>query len=628
MNKEENLVNKLIDYFKGEVSGAIELLFYVSSFICLGYATVTQDIESNLLNNKQETSCHQEEANGEFEQLEQLKRLEQEVPILEGVFRDKNFKQVRSDSVKKAMDTIMKSDFGEENYKKSIEYLFQICSERMGKLAKEDTPYEVRKLMVDLLDVYEGSVYDPTSGFGGNLIEFVSRVENRENVEVFGQEPIFEICQLSKIRMYVNGYKNCKIECQNSLVEPYLSDKGDTIKKYDTVLMVYPFSLPWMPYEERIERDEYFRFSFGLPPRANADWLFISVAVSALKEKGRAVILTTLGSLFRGGLEQGIRQNLINQDYVESIIQLPANLFANTGIPVAIVVLNKSKIAKMKNRIQLINASEMCELAKKSRKILSNENINRVVDLYKNKEEVEELSKLISSSEIMEANLLPSKYVQSLVFDSVSFGKVRIHEDRIESATKLEDVGIFYRGINITSKYVKNTSGNYKIINYADVKDGELDIDSLQTYDIQNNAKVDSYRVKAGDIIISNKGVTKVCIIPKHQEKILISQNFTGIRLRDEYNARFVKEYLQSPLGEFLLERYKTGTSIRMISMKELKNVPFLYSDIKTQDKVMSEYESEEKKYKQQLLEIQEKLGALKKGLYEKMGIGDIVESI
>ena len=248
--------------------------------------------------------------------------------------------------------------------------------------------------------------------------------------------------------------------------------------------------------------------------------------------------------------------------------------------------------------------------------------------LYKNKEEVEELSKLISSSEIMEANLLPSKYVQSLVFDSVSFGKVRIHEDRIESATKLEDVGIFYRGINITSKYVKNTSGNYKIINYADVKDGELDIDSLQTYDIQNNAKVDSYRVKAGDIIISNKGVTKVCIIPKHQEKILISQNFTGIRLRDEYNARFVKEYLQSPLGEFLLERYKTGTSIRMISMKELKNVPFLYSDIKTQDKVMSEYESEEKKYKQQLLEIQEKLGALKKGLYEKMGIGDIVESI
>ena len=65
-----------------------------------------------------------------------------------------------------------------------------------------------------------------------------------------------------------------------------------------------------------------------------------------------------------------------------------------------------------------------------------------------------------------------------------------------------------------------------------------------------------------------------------------------------------------------------------MISMKELKNVPFLYSDIKTQDKVMSEYESEEKKYKQQLLEIQEKLGALKKGLYEKMGIGDIVESI
>lgn len=58
--------------------------------------------------------------------------------------------------------------------------------------------------MVDLLDVYEGSVYDPTSGFGSNLIEFVSRVENRENVEVFVQETIFEICQLSKIRMYLN----------------------------------------------------------------------------------------------------------------------------------------------------------------------------------------------------------------------------------------------------------------------------------------------------------------------------------------------------------------------------------------------------------------------------------------
>lgn len=621
MNKEQHMVYELLETLKRESIGDIELLHLTSSLLCLGYGIVNENIQGFTLDDIMRSD------NPQIALQQSIEELEDKVFFLEGAFSNGSFSKLSNETLKKVVALLKGSDLDSIEYRNSMEWLIQWGTERIGKVEGIfDAPLSIKKLMVGLFEQYEGTVYDATSGLCGNLIEYISKVQEPELLEVYGQEMHNELCQISKIRLYLNNIQKCYIECQNSLVHPYIDNKTSSIRKYDSILMNIPFGMSWKEYEEKIRRDTYSIYMYGMPSVANADWLFMSLAVSSLNKNGKAVVVTTLGSLFRGGAEEKIRQNLISFDYIDSIIQLPSSLFDDTNIPVAVVVFNKNKVAEMKNKIQFINASEKFELIKRGRRVLADSIVNEIIDMYKTKQQIDEVSVLVSTNEIEGANLLPSKYVQSLVFDSTSLGKVRIHEERMKFTKRMCDIGMFYRGINITSKYVQTQDGNYKVINYGDVKNGELDIKSVQKYSIQNNARVEAYRVQAGDLIISNKGVTKICVIPEHEGDILISQNFIGIRLNEGYNARYIQEYLVSPLGEFLLERQKTGTAIQMISAKDLQEIPLVINEKSSQNEIMKEYESKEKVLKNELLAIQEKLDELKTELYNKMEISSIVE--
>lgn len=623
MRREENIINELVDILRCEVPGEIELLNLTSEFICLGYGVANGDIQKIKLEQILDSNIPENILGQAYEELEYR------IPLLKDVFIKQGYSSLNTETLKKVVALLRGSNFEQIEYRNAANYLFQMGIGRLGKVdGIIDAPIAIKQLIVSLFDQYEGTVYDATSGLGGNLLEYISKSQEPDNLEVYGQEMNYELCRLSKMRFYINNILKTNLVCQNSLVDPVMDTETSSVRKFDSVLMIPPFGMSWKQNEEIIRHDIYSRYMYGMPSVSNADWLFMSLAVNALNESGKAVVVTTLGSLFRGGSEEKIRQKIINFDYIESVIQLPAALFENTGIPVVIVVFNKVKPKNMKNKIQFINASDMYESAKRARKTLSDLQVKEIVTLYKTKNEVDEVSILIPTNEIEEANLVPSKYVQSLVFDSASLGKVRIHTERINFTNKLGDIGSFYRGINITSKYVQAMHGNYKVVNYADVKDGQLDMDSVQTYGIKNNARVEAYRVQEGDLIISNKGVTKVCVIPKHEGDMLISQNFVGIRLNKEFNAEYVKEYLESPLGEFLLEKQKTGTAIKMISMKDLQEIPLVINHKSNQNRIMEEYVNREQELKEELLSIQEKLSSLKTELYDKMEISNIVESV
>ena len=623
MRKVEYLVDELVNILRGEVVGEISLLYQTSSLLCLGYAISNEDIRSISLDQLLSSDVTERVLQDAYEELER------NVPSLHDVFEEIKRTTLNTETIKKIIALIVGSKLQKSEYVSANEYLLKIGSERLAKVVGIlDAPSTIRRLLVNLFDQFEGKVYDPTSGLGGNLLEYVKKAQEPNSIEVYAQEMHHELCKLSKMRMYLNDIKNCMIQCENALVNPYLDNSASNTLKFDAVLMIPPFSMMWKEYEEQIRSDKYSMYLYGIPSVSNADWLYMSLAVNSLNDNGKAVVVTTLGTLFRGGAEEKIRKSIINFDYVESIIQLPEGLFTSTSIPVAIVIFNKNKAVEMKDKIQFINASSMYESAKRGRNTLSDLDINKIIDLYHTKQEVAEISILVSTNEMEEANLVPSKYVQSLVFESSSLGKVRIHEDRIKYTNKLGDIGSFYRGINVTNKHIQTKDGNYKIINYSDVKDGALDINSVQTYDIQNNARVEAYRVQEGDLIISNKGTTKVCVIPKHEGDMLISQNFVGVRLNKEFSAQYIKEYLESPLGEFLLQRKKTGTSIKMISMKDLQETPLVINDKSYQDKIMEEYVKREKELKEELLSIQEKLSSLKTELYDKMEINNIVEIV
>lgn len=554
---------------------------------------------------------------------ETLEIIAKEVPSLKQAIAEVSTFDLASDEIAKILVIFKTSLKDKEQYAQAFEYMLDYMSEAVGKTGGEQaTPSFINRLAVALADPKEGTFYDGTFGLGGSAIAAYQYVNKEgKKLQIYGQEINQKTYALACIRLYIYGVDCLELRQQDVLEMPFLENDNRTVKKFDTVIMHPPFGLQWKELEGTLTKDKYARFIYGMPGMASADWLFNSVALKALNDKGKGVIITTLGALFRTGAEENLRRKLLGFDYIEAVIELPSGLMSNTGIPCAMIILNMNKSEEMKNKIQFINADELYENVRRGKRVLNEEQINHIVEIYESKAEVKELSKIIDINGLEHGNLSPSKYVMKTVFDSSAYGKVDIHLEKLHANKKLGEIGSFYRGINVTSKNTQDSNGNYKIINLADIKDGIVDIKSLPSHTIDNNARVEAYKVEAGDIIISNKGATKICIIPDHSGSVLISQNFIGIRLKSGYNPEYVKAFLESPLGEYLIATRKTGTAVAMINPKDLKEVPFVEKDIAEQDRIMEDYLKEQQCLQCEIEALQVKMNNLKMTLYDKMDI-------
>ena len=533
--------------------------------------------------------------------------------------------KLSNEQLSKIIVILKRYSFDKELFKKAFEFILEQVEELSGKFGGEEiTPKFFNKLAVEIVEPKNGEFYDGVFGFGGDAIEaykFAAKYGNE--LKINGQELDLKTYSIACIRMFINGINSADIRIGDVLTNPIFKEDENVLKKYDSIIMAPPLGLGWKDKESQIINDKYSRFIYGLPGVANADWLFILSALKSLKEEGKAVIITTLGSLFRAGAEENLRKKLIGFDYIETVIEFTGGLLTNSSIPCAMMVINMNKSQDMKNKIQFINADEIYENVRRGKRILNDSNINTILDIYREKNNIDDVSEIVSLENIEGGNLLPSRYVVKTEFNSSEYGKVKIHLDKLNASKKLGEIGTFYRGINVTSKNVQDSNGKYKIINLADIKDGELDVDLLPTYTIENNARVESYKVEAGDIIISNKGATKICIIPEHEGDVLISQNFIGIRVKSSYNPEYIKEFLESPIGEYLIDSRKIGTAVAMINVKDLKEIPIVEMSLEGQNKIINEYIEKEKKLKKEMEELQHKLENLKFDLYNKMTIKD-----
>ena len=533
--------------------------------------------------------------------------------------------KLSNEQLSKIIVILKRYSFDKELFRKAFEFMLEQVEELSGKFRGEEiTPKFFNKLAVEIVEPKNGEFYDGVFGFGGDAIEaykFAAKYGNE--LKIYGQELDLKTYSIACIRMFINGINSADIRIGDVLTNPIFKEDENILKKYDSIIMAPPLGLGWKDKESQIINDKYSRFIYGLPGVANADWLFILSALKSLKEEGKAVIITTLGSLFRAGAEENLRKKLIGFDYIETVIEFAGGLLTNTAIPCAMMVINMNKSEDMKNKIQFINADEIYENVRRGKRILNDNNISTILDIYRGKNNIDDVSEIVSLENIEGGNLLPSRYVVKTEFNSSEYGKVKIHLDKLNASKKLGEIGTFYRGINVTSKNVQDSNGKYKIINLADIKDGELDVDLLPTYTIENNARVEAYKVEAGDIIISNKGATKICIIPEHEGDVLISQNFIGIRVKSSYNPEYIKEFLESPIGEYLIDSRKTGTAVAMINVKDLKEIPIVEMSLEEQNKIIDEYIEKEKRLKKEMEELQYRLKNLKFDLYDRMTIKD-----
>jgi len=290
----------------------------------------------------------------------------------------------------------------------AYEWILRYFAPQKAKEGEVYTPREVINLIIEMLDPKEGeSVYDPAAGSGGMLILSYQHLDKKdaEKLFLFGQEANYRTLALAKMNLYIHDIRNAQFVLGDTLLYPKFK-KGEKLQKFDVVIANPPWNQDGY-HEETLKKGEFWkdRFEYGFTTKQSADWAWIQhMLASTDDKKGRVGIVIDNGCLFRGGKEKVIRTNVLKNDLLEACILLPEKLFYNTGAPGAILVFNKNKPNKRKEKVFFINASEEFEQHPEVRKLnrLSEENQKKIADAYKNFKEKEGFSRAVAIEEIEE----------------------------------------------------------------------------------------------------------------------------------------------------------------------------------------------------------------------------------
>lgn len=298
-------------------------------------------------------------------------------------------------------------------------YLISRFASDAGKKAGEFyTPTAVSRLLAKLANAQPGNtICDPACGSGSLLIRAAEEVGS-DNFSLYGQEVNGATWALARMNMFLHAKDAARIEWCDTLNSPALIE-GDRLMKFDVVVANPPFSLDkWGA--ENAEHDQFNRFWRGIPPKSKGDYAFITHMIEVAKrQSGRVAVIVPHGVLFRGGAEGKIRQALIEENLLDAVIGLPANLFTTTGIPVAILVFDRSReeggANEARKDVLFIDASKEFTPGKTQNVMDDKTHITKVLETYRDRAEIEKYSHLATPDEIAENdfNLNIPRYVDT-----------------------------------------------------------------------------------------------------------------------------------------------------------------------------------------------------------------------
>jgi len=367
-----------------------------------------------------------------------LKQLSELNPDYKDIFASFDFHQFTSNQENQILLNNLFELFSKYSFEKveedvlgdAYEWILKYFAPTKAKEGEVYTPREVIRLMVEILNPGPGQrIYDPACGSAGMLIvayQFVKENFGKEKAStlfLYGQEQNPRTLALARMNAILHRITNIMLVSGDTLLFPKFKEK-DMIKQFDYVIANPPWNQDGYD-QDTLKRGEYYsnRFPFGAPTKQSADWAWIQHMISSATEDGKIAVVIDTGAVSRGGREREIRKKVIENDLIETVILLPEKLFYNTGAPAVIIVLNRNKPEKIKGKVLLINASKEF-VPGKAQNTLGKENIQKIVEVYKNFEEVEKFSKIITIKDVEEAdyNLSPSRFVS--VFDQENYRPV------------------------------------------------------------------------------------------------------------------------------------------------------------------------------------------------------------
>ena len=327
----------------------------------------------------------------------------------------------RNEKLVKLLNGVAAMDLGDvkghdiDAFGDAYEYLMTMYASNAGKSGGEFfTPADVSELLTRLGTVGKteiNKVYDPACGSGSLLLK-AEKVLGRDGVRngFYGQEINITTYNLCRINMFLHDieFDKFSIACEDTLTNPQHWDD----EPFELIVSNPPYSIKWAGSDNPLLiNDPRFAPAGVLAPKSKADMAFIMHSLSWLAPNGTAAIVCFPGILYRGGAEQKIRKYLVDNNYVDCVIQLPSNLFYGTSIATCIMVLKKSK---PDNRTLFLDATKECIKVTNNNK-LTPENIDRIVDTFAQRREEAHFSHLAGYEEIVENdyNLSVSTYVEA-----------------------------------------------------------------------------------------------------------------------------------------------------------------------------------------------------------------------
>ncbi len=303
---------------------------------------------------------------------------------------------------------------------RAYEYLIKQFADDAGKKGGEFyTPEGVVRLLVHILDPEERmKICDPACGSGGMLVESINYLKehdkNADNIAIFGQEKNLNTWAIAKMNLLLHNVLHGRIEREDTMENPKLLD-GDHLMDFDIVIANPMWNQKEWGRELFETGDPYGRVLYGVPPKSSGDWMWVQHMLATLNSKGRLGIVLDNGALFRGNKEGKIRKAIIEDDLIEGVVALPANLFYNTGAPGCLIIINKNKSKDLEKKFFFIHAENEYEEGK-AQNFLREENIKKISQTYSKREEIDKFSAIIDLEEIEENdfNLNVSRYIDIL----------------------------------------------------------------------------------------------------------------------------------------------------------------------------------------------------------------------
>lgn len=420
----------------------------------------------------------------------------------------------------------------------AYEYLMKNFATESGKSKGQFyTPAEVSRIMAKFIGIEKAksqsqTIYDPTCGSGSLLLKAADEAER--GVTIYGQEKDVATVALAKMNMILHGNEIAEIQQGDTISSPEFKNSDGTLKTFDFAVANPPFSTKSWSSGIDPNNDEFDRFTgYGIPPAKNGDYAFLLHFIKSLKSKGKGAIILPHGVLFRGNVEAVIRKNIIRKGYLKGVIGLPANLFFGTGIPAAILVIDKEN-SEARKGIFMIDASKgYIKDGNKNR--LREQDVHKIVDVFNKQLEIPKFSRMVSVEEIEsnEYNLNIPRYIDN------------------QEEEDIQDIAAHLQG-GIPA----------------------ADIDALQKYwDVYPTMKESLFRINGRegyyDLKVENEKIKEAVF--EHQEFILYSEEVNAIinswagRHRDRFlqiNSDIDPKVLIHDIAEDILESFSSRTLI------------------------------------------------------------------